>query len=197
MNGVSHWFYELRVFTTGERSEIPGGAPTAFAAFNSFGDNYKANVARDQVKLFRDVTLPILFFDIEPGIPHTIRVELNNEGIPSYRWFIDGVLVDEGEAEDVFPSDNSRITWRGKAWFLPCENSWDYIRYGVISQTPGDFDSDGDWDLGDYKYFAECAENGGAGVDAGPGCVWANMDGDNDVDLIDFGLFQAAFTGSE
>ena len=199
-NGVPNWFYEFRVSATGPRSEISGAAPTAFAAGNSFGELYRVVLARDQVNLLRDVDLPILFFDIEPGVPHTIRVELNNEIVPTYRWFIDGLLVDEGEAEDVFPSDNSRITWRGKAWFEPTENAWYYIRYGIPpTEHSGDFDSDSDIDSRDYFYFAECvAERGnGPGIPTDPGCTWADMDADGDVDFADFATFQRLFTGSE
>ncbi len=130
-NGVPRWFYELRVETNGDQSEIDGAAPGAIAAGNSFGELYRLVIARDLVMVARDVDLPIFFIELEPRVPHRFRVDLSNEGTPTYRWFIDGVLIDEGVAEDVFPSDNSRITWRGKAWHLPCENAWDYIRFGV------------------------------------------------------------------
>jgi len=35
----------------------------------------------------------------------------------------------------------------------------------------------------------------GPNINAGPGCRWADMDADTDIDLHDFGAFQAAFTG--
>ncbi len=199
-NGVPDWFYEFRVSATGPRTEIYGAAPTAFAAGNSFGDLYRVVLARDQVNLLRDVDLPILNFDLEPGVPHTIRVELNNEGFPTYKWFIDGVMVDEGVGEDVFPSDNSRITWRGKAWYEPTENAWYFIRYGIPpTEHSGDYDSDSDIDGRDYFYFAECvAERGnGPGIPTDPGCIWADMDADGDVDFADFARFQRAFTGEK
>ncbi len=198
-NGVSRWFYEFRLTTNGDRSEIPGGAPTSFVAFNSFGESYGVNVARDQVKFYRDTLIPNVFVDVESGVPHTIRLELNNEETPTFKWFLDGQLIDAGMGEDFFPSDNARITWRGKAWFLPCENTWYYIRYGVIPiESSGDFDSDGDRDERDVFYLAECIADRGNGpnITAAPGCPWADMDADGDVDFADFGMFQRTFTGS-
>jgi len=197
-NGSTNWFFEFRVMTNGDRSEIPGGAPIALTAFNFFGENYGVVMARDQVKLYRDAALPILFIDLASEVPHTIRLDLNNLGQPTYKWYIDGVLIDEGPAEDVFPSDDARITWRGKAWYLPCENAWDYIRYGVIPQIASeDFDSDGDIDLRDFRYFHECVGRTGE-VPGDPGCHWADTAGeDGVVDLRDFAVFQTLFTGKD
>jgi hypothetical protein len=120
---------------------------------------------------------------------------LNNVGTPTFKWFLDGQLIDEGLAEGVFPSDNATITWRGKAWYLPAENAWDYIRYGVIPvDASGDFDSDGHIDLRDWRYFVECVER--TGITPGdPGCQWADLDFDTDVDMRDFGGFQRVFGG--
>ncbi len=199
-NGSATWFYEFRVETNGDRSEIPGGGAAGLAAGNFFGENYKVNVARDQVKFHRDNLIPNVFVDVESGVPHTIRLELNNEEAPTFKWFLDSQLVDAGVGEGVFPSDDARVVWRGKAWMLPCENAWYYIRYGVIPvESSGDFDSDGDRDGRDAFYFAECiAERGnGPGITTDPGCPWADMDADGDVDFADFGTFQRTFTGSD
>ncbi len=199
-NGDSTWFFEFRAETDGDRSEISGIAPIAFTAFNFFGSNYSVVLARDRIKLYRDALLPILFFDLEPEVPHTIRLELNNVGVPTYRWYIDHVLVDAGLAEYAFPDHDARVVWLGEAWNLPCENAWDYIRYGrPPTPASGDFDSDGDSDQRDAFYFAECiAERGnGPGAVADPGCLWADMDTDGDIDFADFAQFQQIFTGSK
>ena len=197
-NGSATFFYEYRVQTDGNRSEIPGGAPTVFVVFNFFGVNYNATVARDQIKLVRDVLKPILFFDLTPGVPHTIRLELFNDPPPAtYRWFIDGVVFDEGLAVGPFPANDSRITCHAASWFLSCENRWDYIRYGVIPvDGSGDFHSDGQVDENDQFFFEECLDNSGENVDAGPGCRWADFDGDTDVDCDDWDAFAAAWTGA-
>jgi len=72
---------------------------------------------------------------------------------------------------------------------------WDYIRYGTIpEEASGDYDSDEDVDLDDYYYVHECFSQSGPGVDAGPGCRFADFDGDSDVDFKDLAAFQNAFT---
>ena len=66
----------------------------------------------------------------------------------------------------------------------------------------GDYDGDGDIDLGDYDVFNDCLA--GEGVPPAPtmpgvdpfGCLDAfDTDGDGDVDLSDFADLQDAFTG--
>jgi hypothetical protein len=196
-NGVSAWFLEFRLETTGDRSDIPGGAPTVVATGNAYGMLYHATVAKDQIKLLRDVELPIAFLDLQP-IPHVIRLELYNDPPATYHWYIDGKLVDEGFAEGPFPSMDSRISWRGKAWYLPTENAWDYFRYGEIPiQGSGDFDSNAVLDLFDFYFLTECLENGGPETTCGPGCKFGDMDEDGDVDMLDFMHFQTAFTGPQ
>jgi hypothetical protein len=204
-NGHPTWFFEYRVSTTGARSEIPGGAPTVVAAGNAFGVGYNATVSRDQVKFFRDTDVPVLFFDLEAGVPHTIRLELDNTTPPTYQWFVDGALLDEGIADGPFPARDASIVWVGRSWWLPTLNAWYYIRFGDIpADSSGDFDSNADIDLRDFYFFHECLANerigmnGGPGKDAGPGCRWANMEGDGaDVDLADFAAFQNIFDGGQ
>jgi len=195
--GVQEFFVEWRVEGDGPRSEIVGGAPTAMALGNSFGIGYAFFVAHDQAKLNRDNRLPIVLVDIEPSTSHVHRLELY--GNESYIWFIDGQVVDFGKPEGLFPSFDARISWRGRSWHAPADNRWDFIRYGVIATDgSGDFDSDGDHDLRDFYHFHECverphwAEFAAASPDgtADPGCLWADINGDNVVDLLDFAEFQ-------
>jgi len=194
-NGTPGWFFEFRVATTGDRAMIPFAAPTVVVAANSFGILYHVTMAEDQIKFLRDVTLPILFFDVAPREPHTIRLELAENPDPRYSWFIDGALVDEGSPEGSFPVQNSRITFHGKAFNSPTDNTWHYIRYGDIPvNASGDFDSDGEVDDFEVFYFDECLSESGGGVDAGPGCRWADMDSDTDVDCDDYELFADAWT---
>jgi hypothetical protein len=43
----------------------------------NFADvSYHVTVSRDLVQFLRDVDLPIWFFEIEAGVPHTYRIEL-------------------------------------------------------------------------------------------------------------------------
>ncbi len=196
-NGTTQFFVEFRLETDGDRSEIPGGAPALVAMGNVFGVNYHVTVSQDLVQFLRDADLPIWFIEIEPGIPHTYRIELYPD---RYAFYIDAYLIDVGVSEGRFPAHDSVITWRGKSWYLPCENAWDYIRYGVIPvDGSGDYDSDGALTEDDFYFFHECLTNvrpginGGPANDAGPGCRFADFDSDGDTDLWDFAAFQNAF----
>ena len=197
LNGVARFFVEFRVQTDGDRSEIPYGAPTVVAMGNNAGVLYHVTVASDLVQFFRDVDLPIWYIEIEPGVPHTYRIELYAD---RYAFYIDADVIDEGVPEGPFPAHRSQIPWQGESWHLPCHNAWDYIRYGVIpADGSGDYDSDGAVTLDDFYYFHECLTNdrhgihGGPDNDAGPGCRFADFDSDGDVDLRDFAEFQIAF----
>jgi hypothetical protein len=194
--GTEQFFIEWKLETDGDRSEIPWTAPTALSAWSIGPSRYLFVIAADQVKLNRDNRLPIIFIDIEPGVFHTFRLEIY--GTDLYVWYIDGEVVDSGLPESEYPSHIPRLNIRAKSKFVDSTAIWDYIRYGEIPvEGSGDFDSEGDVDLRDFYFFDECLTNGGPGVDAGPGCLWADMDMDNDVDFHDLGLFQLAFTGSE
>ena len=198
-DGEPQFFLEFRVQTGGDRSEIPRGAPVAVAMGNFGGISYNTTVSRDQVKFLRDIDLPILFIEIEPGVSHTYRIELYPEW---YVFYIDGDITDEGVPEGPFPAHDPRITWLGRWWNLPGENAWDYIRFGVIPEDgSGDYDSDTAVTLDDFYFIHECLTNqrlgikGGPGHDSGPGCRFADFDFDDDVDLLDFAEFQLTFTG--
>ena len=198
-DGVESFFAEWRVEADGNRTEITWGAPSAFA-LGSFGPvRYTFFIARDQAKLNRDNLLPIVFVDLAPDLPHTHRLELYADEL--YIWFIDGRIVDSGIPEGAFPSNSPRINFQSQSAFLPCTVKWDYVRYGTIPfDGSGDFDSDGDHDLRDFYFLHECI----LGVDrpimrggVDPGCLWADVNPDGVIDLIDFAEFQIAFTGSE
>jgi len=196
-DGAVRFFLEFRAQTDGNRSEIPFGAPMGLVLANDGNTIYHLTVASGLVQFLRDVNLPILLVQVEPNVPHTYRIELYSD---LYAFYIDGHLIDDGPPEGPFPAHNPRVVWAGRSWYLPCENAWDYIRYGVIPvDGSGDFDSDGVVTLADFYFFHECLSNvrpginGGPDNDAGPGCRFADFDADSDVDLLDFAAFQNAF----
>lgn len=198
-NGTANFFMEFRLGTNGNRSEVPFGAPTVLALGNSFGVLYHITAARDLSQFFRDADLPIWFTEVELAAPHTYRIELYEDW---YIYYIDGSAIDEGLPEGPFPVRDSEIVWQGQSWYLPCENAWDYIRYGVIPENAsGDFDADAAIGLPDFYFFQECLTNerlginGGPDNDSGPGCRFADFDADSDVDLLDIAEFQLLFTG--
>jgi len=193
----STFFVEWRLEGDGPRSDIVGGGPSSMALGNFYGIRYTLFVARDQAKLNRDNQLPIVFVDIKPSTSHVHRLELY--GDESYIWFIDGQEVDSGIPEGPFPSFDARITWGGSSWHAPAYNRWNFIRYSVIATDGGgDFDSDGDHDLRDFYHFHECVERPSwpefvasrPDGSADPGCLWADINGDAFVDLLDFAEFQ-------
>lgn len=191
--GVESFFVEWRVHTDGDRSEIDGTAPANLAVGNVFGVVYHCTIARDLVR-FSFFRRPTVFFPIEPDYPHTYRLELY--GDTRYILFVDGFVEDIGVPEGAFPTNRSQIDWRAKSWYLESTTKWDYIRYGRIPEdASGDYDSDDDFDLFDYYFVHECFSLSGPGVNAGPGCRFADFDGDADTDLRDFAQFQNRFTG--
>jgi len=58
-------------------------------------------------------------------------------------------------------------------------------------EIPGDLNGDGSVTLDDFSILADCTTGPGGGLLAG--CGSADADGDNDVDLPDFGAFQVVF----
>jgi len=182
---------------TGDQAEMQNGAPGGLAAFNAFGNLYHIVFASDLVKLSGDSDLPIFFVDLEPGVPHTIRVEVINDPPPSvFRWYIDSNLIHEGPADGVFPSSDARITWVGRTWQQPTLNEWHYIRTGDIPlSASGDFNSDGEVDQDDHFYFSECIDRGFEGEPAIPSCDWADFNADDVVNCDDAPAFEAAWTG--
>ena len=62
--------------------------------------------------------------------------------------------------------------------------------------APGDCNTDGGVGLFDFSDYHGCGgERGGPGSPAQGECICFDLDGDVDVDLGDFGVFQAAFDG--
>jgi len=185
------FFVEWRCQSSAPNTEIPG-VGGSFINSTGRGVSYHFTITEDTVRLWRSNFLPILYFTVSRDEFHTFRVETS--GGESYEVFLDGELVDCGTPPAAFPNASARIMWGASVYLDPSVNQWDYVRYGRIPQDgSGDFDSDEDLDLTDWYFIAECLNNAGPDVDAGPGCRFADVDGDTDVDLADFAAFQGAF----
>ncbi len=173
---------------------FPTVSPIVLVLGNNAGVAYHITISRDLIQFYRDPDLPIFFIEIESGVAHTYRVDLD---LDKYTFYIDGYLIDEGIPEGPFPAHDSEIVWQGRSYSLPCENAWDYIRYGVTpADSSGDYDSNSAVAQDDFYFFQECLTNerlginGGPDNDAGPGCRFADFDADADVDLLDLAEIQ-------
>jgi hypothetical protein len=91
--------------------------------------------------------------------------------------------------------DACEHTFLGYAWgenvgWINLDDATHFVAVGPCGF--GDYDCDGDVDLGDYVPFADWLEGPGAPVD----CAAFDADEDGDVDLEDFAVFAEAFTGA-
>ena len=170
------------------------GTPTVLSAFSN-GAYYHFTFTDERVLVMRGTALPLVYANIEPGVPHTYYLELR--GLRQYAWYIDGELIDAGVPRGPYPTSDSGVIWGARHDTYENHARWDYVRYGRIPEPgSGDYDSDGDVDLEDFYFFQECVSNSGPDVDAGPGCRFADFDADSDVDLADVAALQGVFTES-
>lgn len=188
---TDNFFLEWVVETNGPEA-FGAVAPCSMVAAGQSGVLYHFTIARDEVRLLRDFQIPLLFFDIEPNMPHTYRLELQPG---TYTVYIDGDIVDAGVSEGPYPSDNSFVVFSATGAIETSVTKWDFVRLGVLPDSDGDYDSDDDHDLFDYYFFQECFAVGGPETSDGPSCDFADIDQDGDVDLKDFAALQNAFTG--
>jgi len=184
------FFVEWRCRSNAPNSEIVGSAGAFINSWGS-GANYHFTITADTVRFWRSNFLPILYFTIAPNQFHTYRVE--TFGAQWYKVFLDSELVDSGTPAAAFPNPSARIIWGAKMWNTPSLNEWDYVRYGTIPQPgSGDYDSNGVVDATDVYFFLDCL----LGPDAnGPGCRWADLNGDGKVNGDDIQPFAAALVG--
>jgi len=198
------FFIEWRVETDAPSSILDSsGIPTVVSAAGTAAANYHFTITDARVQVWRSNFLPILLVDIEPGVPHTYRLELCGPPLceeHEYAWYIDGRLGDTGVAEGPYPNSNSVLIWGARHYQFDNKARWDYLRYGLVpDDSSGDYDSDGVVTHNDFYFFHECLTNerpginGGPGNDAGPGCRFADFDFDDDVDLFDAAEFQLNF----
>lgn len=81
----------------------------------------------------------------------------------------------------------------GLGYYTVSEGTSQPIYYFERAPGPGDLNSDGVIDFGDFTILADCL--GGPDVAPTPECARADLTGDGDVDLADCAEFQRLFTG--
>ena len=114
----------------------------------------------------------------------------------TYVVYIDGEIVDSGEAEGPFhnPPWQPGVNFRARSKFVPSVSTWSHIRWGERPiDGSGDLDSSGTVDSEDLPFFHECLTTEAGGW---AGCAWADMDGSGDVNCVDWQLFREAWTGA-
>ncbi len=195
--GETAFFVEWRVQFDAPSSILDfSGIPVVLSLGGPNAANYHTTITDERVQLFRSTFIPLVFVDIDGDTPHTYHLELR--GAHFYAWYIDGQLIDSGVPEGPYPNIGSILIWGARHYDPGHTTRWDYIRYGTIpADGSGDFDTSGNVDARDFYFFHECFSNSGPGIDAGPGCRFADFDGDDDVDLKDLGVFQNGFTSDD
>ena len=192
--GVEQFFIEWRAVTNTPASVLDYSAvPVALSAGGTLGVVYHTTMTDSAVALFRTTQIPIVYVSIDDGVPHTYRLEVR--GTKSFAWYIDNQVVESGVPRGSYPDETSELIWGVRRSYFDSITMWDYVRFGVIPKDgSGDYDSDGAVSAFDYYFAAECMNAGGPGHDAGPGCRFADFDGDSDTDLADFAEFGLLFS---
>lgn len=192
--GSSSFFVTWREMNTCPRTDI-GGNPAGVSVWSSTGhDVFAFKITSDQVEFARDNPLAfVMDIDAQPGVLHTYYLALHTD--LSYTLYIDGAVVNFGHYPSPFPNANAQIQWWARYYNDEQTARWDYIRYGVIpTDHSGDFDSNGVVDSDDLYFFLDCLL--GPDYDAsGPGCRWADMNGDGIADGRDVQLLCRAMIG--
>lgn len=196
LDGITSWFAEWRLITTGIREELPYTAPAHLVVADGSTLLYHFTIADDRVRFIRQLGVnPTLYFDITAAEWHTFRVEVFGIDLgETYVVYINGEIVDSGTAEGPLlnPPFQARVNMRAKSKFVPSVATWDYIRWGEIpADGSGDFDRDGEVGPFEVFYIQECLTTEAGGW---AGCEWADMDSDGDTDCDDWALFLAAWT---
>ncbi|MBU0718818.1 MAG: PEP-CTERM sorting domain-containing protein [Planctomycetes bacterium] len=133
--GGETFFIEWRVETDAPSSLLDvSGTPVVVVLGGSGAAFYHTTITDSRVQLYRDTGIPLVYVDIEAGIPHTYRVEL--QGTASYAWYIDGELVDSGVPEGPYPTTDPQVIWSIRHYEIGNTTRWDYLKYGEIPE-PG------------------------------------------------------------
>ncbi|MEK6674875.1 MAG: hypothetical protein AABZ47_04375, partial [Planctomycetota bacterium] len=179
--GSGVFFVEWRAESDAPKSILDfSGTPAALVLGGQSAAFYHFTMTDSKVQISPGFSLPTVFADIVPGVPHTYRVELCNVPLcpeNRYAWYIDGQMGDSGVADGPYPGESSVVLFATRRQGFDSTTRWDYVRYGVIPQeATGDFDSNEAIELFDYYFVHECLTNdrigihGGPDNDSGPGC---------------------------
>jgi hypothetical protein len=105
------------------------GVATVVAAGGNGAARYHTTITDERVQLLRSTTIPLVFVDIEPDVPHKYRVELTPT---SFAWLIDDEVVHSGVPEGPYPTEGSYLVWGSRHYLFDCTAEWDYVKFGVL-----------------------------------------------------------------
>ena len=133
--GAEEFFIEWRVQTDVPSSLFDhANIATVLSAAGTGYAYYHFTITDERVRLLRRSSVPIVFADIQAGVPHAYRLEVYGEDL--YAWYIDGQLIDSGVPVAAYPTAGSVLVWGARHNVYDNNTRWDYIRYGVIPE-PG------------------------------------------------------------
>ena len=123
------------------------------------------------------------------GHTHELCVSATGSGTLHYQWLRNGLSL-TGAVQPCYQAAQA-----GTYWCVVTDDCGptESDAAGVLAATPtsGDFDGDGDADEQDFFAFDDCMGGPGGGVSAGCECV--DVNGDDEIDLIDMAAFQIVF----
>ncbi len=130
------FFVEWRVMTDAPNADVDGRNGGAILTVAGSGVNapvvtYHFNMASGLARLLFGFPMPTLYFDIEPGVPHTYRLEVYGGDFFEFR--IDDVVRASGLPEDAWPTSDASMAWGARYFQSAHTTQWDYIRFGTIN----------------------------------------------------------------
>jgi hypothetical protein len=132
--GVGNFFVEWVVETDIPASILQvSGVGTNVAIGGNSPAFYHTTITDERVQLLRSTSIPLVFVDIEPDMPHKYRIELTPS---SFKWLIDDEVVHSGTPLDQFPTDASFMVWGSRHYLFDNNSRWDYIEFGALESAP-------------------------------------------------------------
>ena len=129
---ASPFFAEWRILSDAPDSEVDQQNGAALIVFTGGGVSYHFNMASGLTRILRGVPYPTRYFEIEPAIPHSYRLEVY--GADYFEFRIDGSVVDSGEPEGDFPTPDALMSFGTQFYMSESTSQWDYVRFGAIPE---------------------------------------------------------------
>jgi hypothetical protein len=123
---------EWRMLTDAPDSEVDWHNGGAAIILVGGGVRYHFNMASGLTLILRGYPYPTQYFEIEPGVPHTYRLEVYDADYFEYR--IDDEIMDFGVPEGLFPNPQASILFGARFYQSGHTTQWDYVRYTGIPE---------------------------------------------------------------